>query len=262
MQFRSIFVCNYRDLRIAINTRLLVPNKLDGIGYFAHEVLQRLVKNAPQHQFIFVFDRKPHADFIYDSNVETVVIPPQARHPILYYIWFHLSIPLFLKRKKIDLFLSPEGYLPSLKAVPLVNVIHDLNFEHQPEDLPLSERWYYRRFFPRYAKKANHIITVSDFSKQDIISLYGIRADKISTIHNGIRAVFKPQQQRIEENIVKGSPYFLAVGTIHPRKNIEGLLAGFNQFKTTDNQGIKLVIVWKKPMRAVRTKTTSFFWVG
>ena len=69
--------------------------------------------------------------------------------------------------------------------------MHDLNFEHFPKDLPWLVRWYYRYFFPRFAKKATRIATVSEFSKSDIITQYDVSTDKIDVIYNNIVLSFE-----------------------------------------------------------------------
>ena len=70
-----------RELKIAVNTRLLLKNKLEGIGWFTYESLSRIVKSHPEHEFIFIFDRKYDEQFVFGDNVTPVVIGPQARHP-------------------------------------------------------------------------------------------------------------------------------------------------------------------------------------
>ena len=81
-----------------------------------------------------------------------VVLNPPARHPILFKIWFNLSVTRALKKYHIDLFFSPDGYLSLKTNVPQVAVIHDLNFEHFPEDIPSSPRRYLRTYFPKFAQ--------------------------------------------------------------------------------------------------------------
>jgi hypothetical protein len=96
---------------IAVNTRLLLKGKLEGIGWFTFETLKRITQNHPEHEFIFIFDRPFDRDFIFADNVTPVIIGPPARHPLLIYIWFDFQIPKILKKYKADLFLSPDGYL-------------------------------------------------------------------------------------------------------------------------------------------------------
>ena len=98
-------------LKIAVNTRLLLKNKLEGIGWFSFETLSLLVKQHPEHEFYFIFDRPYDSSFVFASNVKAIIARPQARHPLLYFIWFELVIPRILKKIGADLFLSPDGYL-------------------------------------------------------------------------------------------------------------------------------------------------------
>ncbi len=234
-------------MRIAINTRLLLKNRLEGIGWFTFETLKRIVEQHPEHEYIFLFDRKPHSDFIFSKSVKPVVLKPQARHPFLWYIWFNYSVSSFLRKNKVDLFISPDGYIPTSCKVPTLNVIHDINFHHYPKGLPLLTRAYYKHFFPVYAKKSTHIVTVSNYSKSDLIESYGVEPSKISVVYNGANSTFAPidkeQQRLVRQKYTNGSPYFVFVGALNPRKNVDRLLRAFNQFKETTNNEHKLVIV-------------------
>ncbi|MCX6270205.1 MAG: glycosyltransferase family 1 protein, partial [Bacteroidetes bacterium] len=184
------------------------------------------------------------------DNITPLVVSPQARHPILFYIWFNITLASLLNSLKPDLFLSPDGYgsLP-FKGKSLL-VIHDLNFEHYPADLPWLVRWYYRYFFPRFAKNANRIATVSEFSKKDISTRYGIREDLIDVVYNGVNELYTSES---EENtltpiasVADGNPYFIFIGSLHPRKNLVTLFKAFDIFKNQDTANTKLVIAGEK----------------
>ena len=82
-------------MRIAINTRLLLKGKMDGIGWFTAETARRMVLAHPEHTFFFFFDRKPSEHFIFASNVVPIVVNPPARHPILWWLFFECGIPVF-----------------------------------------------------------------------------------------------------------------------------------------------------------------------
>lgn len=245
-------------MRIAVNTRLLLPGKLEGIGWFAHETLRRIVAAHPEHQFIYFFDRPYDAQFVHGPNVTPVVLPPPTRHPILYRIWFDRMLPRALRKHRADVFLSPDGYLSLRTEVPQLAVMHDLNFEHFPKDLPPAYSHYYRRFFPRFAKKAARIVTVSEFSRRDIITTYGIPEAKIDVVYNGIGAVFAPLTEAekgvARKRLTNGLPYFVCVGSLHPRKNIARLLEAFDLFAEKVKDA-RLVIVgeafwWDERMKA------------
>ena len=216
----------------------------------AYETLSRITKNHPEHEFFFIFDRKWDERFIFSDNVTPVKTGPQARHPLLYYIWFEYSIPRVLKKIKADVFLSPDAYLSLRTKVPSVPVFHDLNFEHYPEDLPFLERKYYHYFFPKYARKADTIVTVSEFSKKDIVNQYDIDPDKINVVYNGVNEQFKPVndtvKQEVRQKISGGCPYFIFVGALHPRKNLARLFSAFDYFKEQHVTDVKLVVVGNK----------------
>ena len=65
-------------MRIAINTRLLIKNKLDGIGRFSLEILKRITRNNPEIEFHFIFDRPFSSDFIFSKNIIPHVLSPQT----------------------------------------------------------------------------------------------------------------------------------------------------------------------------------------
>lgn len=237
-------------MKIAVNTRLLIKDKLEGIGWVAYETLKRITTQHPEHEFYFVFDRKYNDEYIFSENVKPIVTPPQARHPFLFYLWFEHAIPRVLKKNKADLFLSPDGYLSLSSDVPSIAVFHDLNFEHYPNDLPFLKRKHYKYYFPKYAHKATRIVTVSEFSKQDIIKQYSVAANKIDVVYNGANENFKPvnesTQKAIREKYTQGKPYFVFVGALHPRKNLVNLFKAFDKFRKTNHTETKLVIVGEK----------------
>jgi glycosyltransferase involved in cell wall biosynthesis len=234
-------------MKIAINTRLLLKNRLEGIGWFTCETMKRITRQHPEHEFIFIFDRPYAEEFIFSENITPVVLTPPARHPFLFYLWFEHRIPQLLKKHKADIFVSPDGYLSLNTDVPQLAVIHDLSFLHRPQDLPWLKGWYYNYFFPRFAKKAARIATVSNYSKQDIANSFKIDASKIDVVHNGIKnSTLKLNDTKLEavrKIYSEGYPYFLYVGALHPRKNIKGLLQAFEIFKSGNNNDVKLLIV-------------------
>ena len=234
-------------MRIAINTRFLLKGKMEGFGWFTYETVKRMVMDHPEHTFIFFFDRPYDSQYVFAKNVIPIVLRPPARHPILFKIWFNYSITRALKKHKADVFFSPDGYLSLRTNVPQIGVIHDLNFEHYPEDLPKPARDYLQRYFPLFAKKAKHLLTVSEYSKQDIVDTYGVEPKKITVAHNGGSEKFAPINPAVREQIRKeytgGKPYFICVGALHPRKNINRLLLAFDTFKTETDSEVQLLIV-------------------
>jgi glycosyltransferase involved in cell wall biosynthesis len=237
-------------MRIAVNTRLLLPDRLEGLGTFTHEVLRRMVKQHPEHEFIFLFDRPWDERFIYGENVIPVWSDPPARHALLFIYWFELVVPRLLKKYKADIFLSPDGYLSLQSDVKQVPVIHDLNFEHHPEFFSLANKLHYKNFFFRYAKKAARIATVSDFSKKDLVTTYNIDEQKIDVVYNGVDSIYQPaiktETDKLKKELTDGKDYFVFVGGLYPRKNLKNAILAFEKFKTETGSDIKFIIAGKR----------------
>jgi len=238
---------NSKQVKIAVNTQLLLKNRLEGIGSFAHEVLRRMVKSNPQHEFLFIFDRPWSEEFIYGPNVHPVKTCIPSRHPVLWYWHYQIDIPILVRRFKPDIFFSPDGWMPLNLSIPVVDTIHDLNFVHRPNDFPFLYRAYFNYFFPKFAEKSDRIITVSNFSKQDLIGQWGISGQKIDVAYNGCNTQYCPisidLRKEIQNKFTQGLPYFIYIGSQNPRKNIHGMLRAFDQFKINTGSPYKLVLV-------------------
>jgi len=237
-------------MRIAVNTRLLIKNRLEGIGWFTYETMKRFTQEHPEHEFFFLFDREFDQEFVFSPNVTPIKLNPQARHPVLWYYWFEFSVRHFIENYNIDLFISTDGYLSLKTNIPQVAVIHDINFFHFPKTIPPFTRWYYNYFFPKFSKKSTRIATVSQYSKADIVKCYGIDPEKIDVVYNGVNEKYSPisneEVVRTRAQVSEGNPYFVFVGAFNPRKNISRLLLAFDHFKSQYQSKIKLIIVGEK----------------
>lgn len=237
-------------MKIAVNTRLLLKNRLEGIGIFTRETLARITQAHPEHQFYFLFDREYDESFVFGENVTPIVAHPQARHPYLWYLFFEHGIPLKLKKIKPDFFLSTDGWIPTRLDIPSVNVIHDLNFLHHPEFVPPVVRRYYDRFFPKFARNATRLATVSQFSRDDIHQSYQVPVETIDVVYNGANTAYKPyteeQQIAVKQQYTDGHDFFLFVGLIHKRKNLDNVFRAFDLFKERTGSPMKLVVVGDK----------------
>lgn len=234
-------------MKIAVNTRLLLKDRLEGIGWYSYQTLKLLVENHPEHEFIFIFDRPYDDSFIFGKNVTPVVVGPPARHPILFYLWLDWSVSFILKKYKADVFLSTDGFASLNTKVPTCLVIHDLAFEHYPQHNKTSHRLYLKRFTPKFARIAKRIVTVSEFSKKDIAERYAIPLEKIGVSNNAAHREYIPldweQKEKIKNEYTDGCEYFVFAGALHPRKNVVNLLKAFIRFKKRNKSNMKLVIV-------------------
>lgn len=234
-------------MKIAVNTRFLIKDKLEGIGLFTYESLKRITQAHPEIDFYFLLDRPYEDEFIFGENVHPMVLFPPARHPLLWYWWFEVLVKEWLDENQPALFLSCDGYACLQTEVPQVIVMHDLSFEHFKEHVPWLAQRYYKHFMPLFAKKAARIATVSEFSRHDISNLYHIAPDKIDVVYNGAKEVYHPVSEEVKKQVREkytgGREYFIYVGSIHPRKNVKRLLLAFEQFKEQTGSDFELLLV-------------------
>lgn len=245
-------------MKIAVNTRLLQKGHLEGIGWFIHEVMRRLVQWHPEDEFYFLFDRRYDESFRFADNVQAVVVGPPARHPLLFYYWFEWRLPPVLRRLGVDVFLSPDNFLSIRSEVPTVLVTHDLAPAHFPEHLTPVQRWYYRRFQCKFNRRAEQIVTVSEYTRQDLMQTCGVGGDKIRVACNGCRESFRPlnafEIQAARQDFSKGKPYFLYVGSVHPRKNVARLIEAYDQFRKRTGAEVLLLICGRFAWNASEAK--------
>jgi glycosyltransferase involved in cell wall biosynthesis len=237
-------------MRIAVNTRMLLKGRMEGIGNFTNETMHIITKNHPEHEFIFIFDREFDPSFVYSKNIIPVTAFPPARHPFLWYLWYEISLPLIYKKYKADIFIGTDGYVSLSSKIRSVAVFHDLNFEHYPKDIPRMSRFYYRHFFPKYARHATRLAAVSQFTKSDIVNTYKTDTEKIDIVYNGVSEKFKPVNDDVKAATMKkfsnGKPYFLFVGALHQRKNIANLLLAFDDYKKNNPSPVQLLLAGQK----------------
>ncbi len=243
---------------VAINTRLVIPGKLDGIGWFTLETVQRITTAHPEHQFHLLFDRQPPEDLFPGDNVKCHWVWPPARRPFLLDIWFDWAVPRLLKKLKADIFVSPDGFLSSKTQVTQVTVQHDLNFEHHPEWLPERVAQHYKRRFPDAARRAARVATVSNFSAEDIHQRYGVDQNHIDVVYNGAGSVYhsvplganaQQQARLMRQKYTNGMPFFVFVGTQHPRKNLKGLMQAFSEYRSQGGQWDLMLVgtaLWRR----------------
>ncbi|MFN2438012.1 MAG: glycosyltransferase family 4 protein [Chitinophagaceae bacterium] len=230
-----------------------MKENLEGIGYFTSEIFRLLTNQYKEHQFYFLFDRLYDQKFVFSSNVIPIILGPPARHPLLWKYWYDIKIPSALKKIKADVFISPDGFCSLTTKVPQCLIIHDLGFLHHPEAYKKTHLAFYKLYTPFFIKKAKQVVTVSQFSKNDIISQYQIPDEKINVVYSAAKEIFQPlntqQKISIKKKYTEGKEFFVYTGAIQPRKNLVHLLKAFSLFKKRQQTNWKLILsgrlAWK-----------------
>lgn len=224
----------------------MLTDRLEGVGIVTDEVMGRIARSHPEDQLEYYFDRKYDHRFVHAPNVTPHTVHPVTRLPILIRYWLDHPVRKDVVKQKANVFFSPDGFIPLGMSIPKVSMVHDVAYLRYPEHLQPRIRAFYKKWMPRYLAYTDHIITVSEFSKSEIIAGYNIPADKISVVYNGITDAYKPvsedQKKITRDRYTNGRPYFVYLGAIHPRKNILTLVRAFEQFKSSHPSDHQLVL--------------------
>lgn len=251
---------------IAVNTRFLLPDYLEGYGNFVYETFKRITQEHPEHEFIFIFDRPYDKKFSFGPNVRLVLAGPAARHPLLWKLWYDIKVPMLLRKFKADVFVSPDGFCSLRTKIPQCLVVHDLAFLHYPSFINRAQLFFYKRYTPRFLARAKSIATVSEFSRDDIARQYKIDATGIDVVYSGVKEIFgllrSEERTATKNKYTGGREYFLYTGSIHPRKNLMNLLKAFSVFKKRQYTNMKLVLAgrlaWKYNSFKVSLKSYKY----
>jgi len=169
-----------------------------------------------------------------------------------------LTIPSVLRRLKPDLYHGVYWTRFFAQPVPTVLMVHDLSFVSFPQGFHRHEQWVYANLVRACARSARHVLTVSQFSKQELMMHWKIPADNITVTYDGLDSCYSPldpsalqppTQQPTTKN-QKPLPYILYIGNLHPRKNIIRLLEAFVGVRRSGNSSHRLKVVGQEAWMA------------
>lgn len=155
------------------------------------------------------------------------------------HLWEQIRLPAIMKKTGADLLWSPCGSGPLLVRKQVVTV-HDASVLACPECFKWGYRTFHKTLLPLLCRRVLRLVTVSEFSKSELLS-YKIGADeRISVIHNGVNAkAFADRSRKIP---MEGGEYILSVGSRDPRKNVTRLLKAWASIPSKLKDGFRLVI--------------------
>lgn len=233
-------------MRIAVTAIFLQKDGLEGEGHYARELLCRLAKKHPEHEFVFLFDRPYDNTFIFSKNIIPVVVAPATRNKLAAKYWYDVKAPLALKKFKPDCWIQPFGVCSLTSSIPQLLILRDLAFLHHPAFFAWHHRWFHKTFTGKFLRKAATVVTLSEFSREDIIARYPTASRKISVVPGAADEMFKPlawqEKLGVKTTYAGGTEYFLCTGGFHPRKNLLNLLRAFSLFKKWQHSNMKLLI--------------------
>ncbi|MFA5828089.1 MAG: glycosyltransferase family 1 protein [Candidatus Shapirobacteria bacterium] len=213
-----------------------------GVGQYAFHTLIALYKLDYKNQYHIYLKNPPLPDLPPKRNNWTYHIFGPSR------LWTKITLPLHLyfDRVKLDLFYSPGHYSPQFSPFPTMPTIHDLGYLQSPKQFTKKDFYQLKHWTENSLKSASHIVTVSEFSRLELMKIYQIPSTKITLARNGVGKPL-PISNNLSDKILSKfkikKPYFLCLGTLKPNKNIPFLIKAFSESKIADHQ---LVIAGKK----------------
>lgn len=164
------------------------------------------------------------------------------------------------KTERFDIFHSPFFHAPKMKKAKLILTVHDLRLYRYPQTYNPLRYMFLKRAVKDAISRADHIISISEFTKQEMVELCGVSPEKITVIYEAVnRNAFSEKQL---ENYVLPKEYtelgqgriLFSLGHIEPRKNYLRLIEAFKKLKEKEeNQDLKLVIAGKKYVDYINT---------
>lgn len=242
-------------MKVAINCAFLQP-KGGGIKEYMVNLVKNLCKVAPENQYV-VYVLKDFHDYAEEClkgcNVKIKDIPFKTGSAFNKIIRSLNEGRFWRKEEKEEkwrLFHSPFFHAPRLRRVPVLMTVHDLRFYRYPETYARLRAIFLKHAVKRSVKEADHIISISDFTKREIMEAYNVPANKITTIHEAINPEDFSGKKSAKEapEQIGNSKFILSVGHMEPRKNYIRLIKAFKQMKADHPElsDYKLVIVGKK----------------
>ena len=229
-------------MKIAIN---LIPFcSVQGVEIFAQNIITNLLKIGKDNFLILMTEDSPDIFNFPEANIIRI---KGLKGKIKKALWQQLKMPAWLKINKIDFLFCPSVQAPIFWKNKIVT-IHDCAYDRFPEFDNLFSKVYFKMLFWGAKYFTKKIITVSNFSKKELIDIYKIKPEKIDVTYEGV-PILPLSDTPIEKNILEkfkiNKPYFLFIGNSRPRKNIVGLINAFNLFLKNTGKDYLLVIAGK-----------------
>lgn len=230
-----------------------------GVGRYLEGLLQGIAHGGHGGEWLLFFKGDPFPHPLWDdppAGCEATFRPffdgrPSAR-PIL---WEQLRLPRLLRRQRFDALFSPSYSLPARLCAPALVTVHDLSFEHLPEEFSSKERLRRRFLARRSVRRAARVLADTHEIAHELERCYGVSAAKLGIVPLGIDAAFRAaaegntadEMAALAEHGVQ-PPYLLALGTVLRRRRVDLAIEAFAHLAAAHPQ-LRLVIAGNNRLR-------------
>ncbi len=218
-------------MHIAIDASRATVARQTGTEHYALELIRHLIThNAQQndpHQLHLYFREAPSAGLFPASDHVTQHVIPFVR------LWTHARFAAALWQTRPDVTFVPAHTLPFVFPGRAVVTVHDLGYRHFPDAHPAGQRLYLDVTTRYSAARAAVVLADSQATADDLQRFYGVSPQKIRVVYPGVEAPAGDSTRPVRETYHLPERYFLFIGTLQPRKNIQRLVQAFQQWQTT-----------------------------
>jgi glycosyltransferase involved in cell wall biosynthesis len=231
-------------MHVALNLLYLIPGVVGGTETYARSLIDALAEADTENDYSVYLSREAaDLDVTPGPNFKRIVTPVVAMQRAARYGWEQAILPLQLMRHKPDLVHS-LGYVSPLAAqCPQVVTVHDVNYLGHKGRRTAVGRKAFQFFVERTVKRADRVITVSEFSRDEIVRHMNVAKDKVTVVHSAGRDTSDGASPPYESGIVRsiGRPYILAFSSLSAHKNIPRLIAAFSKISSEVPHALVLV---------------------
>ena len=241
---------NTQPIHIGLNAHLLSLSQSyrgAGISWYIYNLIKNLAKVSPEflRYSAFLNDRA-----FQNSSLALHFSRWPTRRPLVRIFWEQIIQPAVLHWANVDLLHALAFVAPLAAPCPFVVTVYDLSFLRYPEAFRPFNRWYLSRFTARSVRRAKAVITISESTRQDVISFLGAAPERVHTIYCGVDDNFQPvpetETAAFKRRHNLPDTFILFLGTLEPRKNVDGLIRAYACWRERDPTAPPLVLAGGK----------------
>lgn len=239
-------------MRIGINTLFLVPGDVGGTEVYLRNTLSAMAALETEDTLVLFTNRENDSllrqDLAKYPKVEFHQLPCRAAVRPVRILMEQFLLPFAARKQSVDVLWSPGYTAPAVCRIPQAVTIHDLQYKSHPEDMKFSERLVLDALVRTACRSCDAVITISLFSKQEILRYGFAKEKKIHAIPEGVAEHFAadlPGSENEKDKKLAGmgvrKPYLLCVAHTYPHKNVDKLVEAFSLFSETFPHHLVLV---------------------
>ena len=241
-------------MHVGINAQLISlagSYRNAGVSQYIYQILRHLQTRPPVERITaFVGPAARPESLALHPGVALHATALPTERPAVRILWEQLLQPPLLAMRGIDMLHSPVNVLPLLLPVPAVLTIHDLSFLRFPSTFSGAKRYYQAALTSFSARRARLVLTDSEHTRQDVIALLGVAPARVRTVYPGVTELYGPRDHDVVQQFRRRHSlperFFVHVGTLQPRKNLERLISAFAHFKRASGLPHALMLVGGK----------------